>query len=651
MVSHRMPGTPMTNWRRAAIGVAGAVVLAVAAGAVAFRTLADPERLKAEARAKARSAWSRDLAMGDASFELFPRPTFVANDVAVASAPWAKDRDLFRADRVMGHLALLPLLVGKVRVQEIRAEGAQLNLEVGRDGAKSWEVPRKAGAAGPGAAAAAPDWTEVVLENAAVRVRRQSGETDLWRVEKARAEMEPGLRDVRLEAALERNGHPLEAKARFADLSRLGQEGAASQGAIDLDWGRTQVAIEGNLPLDHGLESGTFDATVKSASLEDMLGFLGLRERHTAPVDAHAQVTKSRDEIALRSLSVALGRQRVEGELQWTLAGSPRRFAGKLRGDALDWTQALLDAGDAKPQPPPEGEMFPVRPLPWPMLAAMEGKRGALDLAFGRLKLPDGIELTDAKGKMAIDGDRLVLEPFSAHLLGGSANAVIRLEAAGKKAQVDLDADGVLLERWFHERHRPVRFTGGPMKVKASFTTSGASMKELAAGMTGPVSIRMGPGIYRSKVAGDWEALMVKFSKKDSAEEIDFECAAASLPFRSGRATGKDIIAARSRESRLVLTGDVDLREEAVDLRGRLRPKPDEGVGLAMIADDLEISGKIRKMKVKLDPESKPKVIAKAAGAIVTAGVSLLASAASNDAGRDPDPCEAVFGRKHPARP
>jgi len=644
-----MPGTPMTSWRRAAIGVAGAVVVAVAAGAVAFRTLADPERLKAQARAKARSAWSRDLAMGEASFELFPRPTFVANDVTLASAPWARDRDLFRADRVIGHLALLPLLVGTVRVREIRAEGAQVNLEVGRDGAKSWEVPETPGE--PGATATAPDWTRIELENAAVRVRRQSGEIDLWRVESAHAEMDPGFRDVHLEATLERNGRPLQAKARFADLSRLGQAGAASQGAIDLDWGRTKVAIEGNLPLDHGLESGTFDASVKSASLEDMLGFLGLRERHTAPVEAHAKVTKSRDEIALGSLVVALGRQRVEGELRWSLAGTPRRFSGRLRSAALDWTQALLDAGDAKPQPPPEGEMFPVRPLPWPMLAAMEGKRGTLDLAFGKLKLPDGIELANAKGKVAIDGDRLVLDPFSAQLLGGSATGTLRLEASGKKAQVALEADGVLLERWFHERHRPVRFTGGPMKVKASFSTSGASMKELAAGMTGPVSIRMGPGVYSSKVAGDWEALMVKFSKKDSAEEIDFECGAASLPFRSGRATGKDIIAARSRESRLVVSGEVDLREETVDLRGRLRPKPAEGVGLATIADDLEISGKIRKMKVKLDPESKPKVIAKAAGAIVTAGMSMLASAASNDASRDADPCEAVFGRKHPERP
>src|SRR6185503_18164697 len=132
-----------------------------------------------------------------------------------------------------------------------------------------------------------------------------------------------------------------------------------------------------------------------------------------------------------------------------------------------------------------------------------------------------------------------------------------------------------------------------------SISTAGASMKELAAAMTGPVSIRMGPGVYSSKVAGDWEALMVRFSKKDSAEEIDFECGAASLPFQSGRASGKDIIAARSRESRLVVSGDVDLREEAVDLRGRLRPKPAQGIGLATIADDLMITGPIRKMKVK----------------------------------------------------
>ena len=78
-----------------------------------------------------------------------------------------------------------------------------------------------------------------------------------------------------------------------------------------------------------------------------------------------------------------------------------------------------------------------------------------------------------------------------------------------------------------------------------------------------------------------------------------------------------------------------------------MRPKPDSGVGLSTIADDIEIAGPLHRMKVHLDPASKPKVIAKGALAVVTAGISAVASAASNSAAPDPDPCEQVFAKDH----
>ena len=641
----------MTKWSKAALGLAGTVVLAAVAGALALHTLVDPDHLAKEARERARTALGRELRLGAVRLELFPRPVLVAEDLAVANPPWAKEPELVHARRVVAALSLWPLLLGKTRVKSVVLEGARANLEVRADGAKSWEIgggPTHAGPA-PHGDAAWSDIEAVKVSDARVEYRGYDGKVDEWTVAQASATLEPGLRDVRIDAHLARNGRPVHVAGRFADLSRLGQPGAASDGSIDLDWGKTRFRAKGRIPLDHGMEQATFDATLASDSLEDVLAFFGRHERHTARLDAHASVTRSRSEVALRNVAITLGNQKLAGEWTFDLGKKPSHFSARLASDDFDWGRALLDAGNAKAPPNPPGEMFPVRPLPWALLAAMQGRRGEMSLAFGRLVLPDGIELRNASGRVAIDGDHLRLDPFAAQALGGNVKGTLQLEAGGKAAQLELAGDGLLLERWWHERHRPVHFRGGPMKIHASIRTAGDSMKDMAAAMNGPVSIEMGRGVWNSKVAGDWEARMVNFTKDESA--IDFECVGAALAFESGRAKGKDFIGARSRESRLLLSGTVDLRKQDVDLKGRVRPKPDSGVGLSTIADRIEIVGPLHRMKVRLDPDSKPKAIAKGALAIVTAGISAVASAASRSAEPDPDPCEQVFRGKNPPRP
>ena len=644
----------MARWRRAALGVAGAALVAGAAGVFAIHKLADPERLRKEAHDKARIAWDRELTVGDASFSLFPSPRLVATDVSLANPSWAKERLLAHADRVIAGLAFFPLLAGKLHVERVRLEGTHLDLETAADGTKSWEMrPAKdAPKSMPETGAEWPRVRAVHIVDGEIRYRPAPGAAiETWRVPDASAKADARMHDAHLDANVVRNGHALHVLADLADISRIDQPEATSRGTIALDWGRTRLALDGDIPLDREVRHGSFHAKLESKSLDDMLAFLALRERHTAPIEARADVAVTADALDLRAIDVALGKHRASGELHVTLAGSPRRFEARLESADLDWKQALLDAGDEAPPPPPPGELFPVRPLPWAMLEAMRGKRGTVDLRFGRLALPDGIELRDASGRMAIDGDRMEVKPIAAHLLGGSATAALSADGAKQAVKVELDAKDVLLERWFHERHRQVRFKGGPMKVRARFSAAGRSMKDLAGSMTGPVSILMGPGVYASKGAGEWEAVMVRFSKSGSDGGIDFECAGAALPFVAGRASGKDIIGARSRESRLVVSGSVDFGEEAVDLKGPLRPRPGEGVGLSTIADDLLIAGRIAKPKVALDPGSKPKVIAKAVAAVATAGISVLATAASESSRSDPDPCEAVFTPKHPPRP
>jgi hypothetical protein len=100
---------------------------------------------------------------------------------------------------------------------------------------------------------------------------------------------------------------------------------------------------------------------------------------------------------------------------------------------------------------------------------------------------------------------------------------------------------------------------------------------------------------------------------------------------------------ARTSASQILTGGVVDLREETLDLRGRVQPKSGK-VGLATIAGDIRIAGKIRHPHASLDPVAAPGAIVRGAAAIATAGLSLVGTAmADAEHARKNDACDAVF--------
>ena len=78
-------------------------------------------------------------------------------------------------------------------------------------------------------------------------------------------------------------------------------------------------------------------------------------------------------------------------------------------------------------------------------------------------------------------------------------------------------------------------------------------------------------------------------------------------------------------------------------MRGRVKPKTGT-VGLASIAGDIKITGKLRAPHASLDPVGTPAALARGAAAIATVGLSLVATASADAAqARKNDPCELVF--------
>jgi uncharacterized protein involved in outer membrane biogenesis len=640
------------SWRRTAFVSAGVFLAAAAAGAIALHALVDPDRLKRVARDKAAQAWSRDLALGEMSLSLLPWPALTARDVALANPAWAKNRNLVRVDRVVARLALLPLLVGEARIASLDLEGVKAALEVSPDGKASWELGSASSAESSTQARrdASSDTELLALEslrirNADIVYKPKSGPAVAWRIEDAIAQGASGLRNMRIEASLARRQRPLKIKAEIEDLSRAGHAGATTGGKIDLDWGQTQLAIEGRFPLEAGLKGLALKADLKASSFTDMLAFFDVKQGRTAAASAHLEARESQGWTDITQFAGTLGAFKFTGDAKVSGSGPRTIVKGRLDGDRLVWERFLLDLGfPALPGLEPD-EMFHDSPLAWPLLVSLQGSEGSVDLRLKSLALRNGVELRNWKSSLAFENDRLDVKALSAEMLGGSGSGTMAFEGRKKLVRVNFDGSNLLLERWFRERAVPIPFTGGPMTVKAAFTATGDSFKDLAATATGPITIRMGRGTWTSEKAAHAESVMTSAFSPNDAGSIDFECVGLSMPFSSGKASSASILGARSAASQLLTSGAIDLRDESLDLRGRVQPRSGK-VGLATIAGDIRISGKIRHPHVNLDSVGAPAAFVRAGAAIATAGLSLIGTAKIDaENAKKNDACEAVFAR------
>jgi hypothetical protein len=574
------------------LGTICAVTFVVVGGTMAVRTLMTPERIQERAQQKVKEKWGRDLAIGAIEVSGFPRPTIHARDVAV---------DGFgKAEKISATLQLFPLLFGRIRPSHVLAEGATLD-------------DRKGGSD--------------------------------WRVDRASFDSTFDWHGANMDANVSRNGQVAHLTGHFADLSAIGQQGAKTHGKLAMEWGETTLGAEGDFRLD-GLRGNAVKATLRTESLDDVFAFVGIDRDRTAPLEVTADVRDDGDTIRLTDIQLALGKMHARGEGTITTGGDKPVLDAKITADRLEWKQALVDMGHARKPEAKSPLVFKEKKLAWKTITALHGLRGKVDFDAGSVKLGNGIELQKPRAHFTFDGERVLLDLWQTNLLGGAGHGSMRFDGAKKSIHFEGAGENLSLQRWFHERGRDHNFTGGPMQVRMSLDMHGDTWRDLAASVTGPVSIRMRPGVYARQAAGDWEALMVAFSKKDSTGAIEFECAAANLRFESGVARGDSLVGARSTMSRLLTSGVVDMREEHVDLRGQLRPKPGAGVGLAAIADDLQIEGPLRKMTVKLDPAKKPEAIAKGIAAVATGGLTLLAKAAKNASKQDIDPCDVVPPRR-----
>lgn len=631
----------MSGWRRKATLTGAGLALLLAVAALVAHALFDEEGLKSMARDRAREAWSRELVIDTLSLQLFPVPALRATGIALSAPAWAHAPQLAAAELVEARLSWRALFSGRIAPGALRVEGGHLTLERAADGRRSWDL---------GGGDGALDWRQLVRADVAgmdIHYREGDGEPRTWRITRLAANAAPDWQDLRVDATLDHAQQTMTLKARLADLSKAGLDNAATDGEIAAGWPSAQLEVKGTLPLS--LTGGGTAATValEAQSMEAVLRFFDVVPDRPlkAPLSLHATLSGTADRLAVSKLRARLGQTEASGELQVRRAQGRLKVEGALASPAIDWATLTREAGRPPPPPIPKDELFRHHPLAWGLIDALDGIDTALTLNLEALTLRSGIQLAGVSATVESRDDKVDLPAFSMQLLGGKASGSLKLVGAKRSAQLSLAASGVRLERFFSERGRKVPVSGGPMRIDATVSGRGASLREMAGTLDGLATIRGGATLVRSEKAGEVESLLTSMtallSEKD-APQIRLSCFAGRLPFSNGVAASATV-GARSEVSKLLTSGTVDLKRQRVELKGRVRARDGISLGIAALSGDVSIAGPLRRPKMSLDPVGTPSALARLGAAIVTGGLSLVATAAWDAANPGADPCEAVF--------
>lgn len=645
----------MTKSRKVALWSIAAVALTLALGAMLLHAITDEARLKEMVQNHVRKTWGRELSVGKLSLTLTPMPALHAADVTLSSPEWAQDKALLEARHITVGLKLLPLLGGRVAIDNLTLAGFAINLQQDPDGRKSWAITT---GIGPAAQTAGPAYAnmqikQLDLRHGNIRYRNAANQVSEWQVENAHAAAADGLRAVTMRAVVSHDGNVLHAKATLDDLSQLGVAGASTNGMIKLEAGPATMQIKGRLPLDAQRDNFAVDIAVDGTSLDQGLGFFDIAHRLRAPFRASGKIQAEHGAIKASAIQLQLGQVTMNGEVNIVRRGTTPIFDATLHADRIDWVQARHDAGLAPLPPKPKNELFYDNPLPWSLLAATRGMEGVVRTRIQFLKLRSGTELTDVRSDLQFADGHLTLPAFRANLLGGTASGTAVMDGARQSAQVELHLKDTLLGNWLAQTRKKARLTGGPVQLHASVTARGASMKKLAASLTGPVTIQVGKAALLSQKLGEAEALFVGLlpylSARDSSQ-VELRCVGARLPFVQGVTQGTDFIGTRSEASQILVSGTVDLRRQALDLHGPVRARSGITLGVANFANELKIEGPITGPTVGLDKAAAPGALARVAAAILTGGVSMIGTAIWDGAQAVPNPCDvALAGSAIPA--
>jgi uncharacterized protein involved in outer membrane biogenesis len=582
----------MGRWvKRIALGIAALVVLALGAAATIVLTF-DAADYKQEIAGAFEAATGRKLHFGGKieSNILTAQPAITLHDASLLNPPGYSRPALATAKRMHLILRLRPLLDRKLAIIRLELEGGDVLFEVNEKGERNWREKAEA----PPPLTAIPPPVNV-----------------------------PGVKV----------GTALPVAGLTVDRLHLKN--------VKIGYLHAPTKLESGVHLD--------DVTIAIPAVDKPVTFALAGTYQGAKIDTSGTVGSIGELLQPRAgagfplaIKVAFGRSQLDVDVKADLTARVPTAQGRFTAKLLDLDE-LSPPSAGRGTGTGDGRLFSAAPLPLGILNAFDvsGEVSVEQMVLRRQRF------SGVSAKIALKGGDLVASSFGFTLAGARVSGELRVSAASAVPAVSVRATGSGV------RLREVTqllFERATISSNMTFTVNvsgrGRSMREIAASLSGPVVVALGPGPINTDV--------LNFLSKDifsihRREPLSLVCALARFDFARGTGTTRRIVIDTTRATAYG-SGWVSLGSETLDIAFAPTTK---GKSLASVAAivPVRVYGPILKPSAAPDLSRTPEEVVKSVLGVVELPGEIVSSIfgrssqAQRGAGCGGDPAAAPANR------
>ena len=307
------------------------------------------------------------------------------------------------------------------------------------------------------------------------------------------------------------------------------------------------------------------------------------------------------------ALKVAFGRSQLDVDLKVDLTAKVPSAEGRITAKHIDLDE--LEPPSAGGAARGDGRLFSATPLPLGILSAYDanGEISIETLVLRRQRF------SGVTAKIALKSGDLAAAPFAFTLAGARVSGELRINAASEVPAVALRASGSGIRLREVTQLLFERATmSSNMTITLNVNGSGRSMRDIAAGLNGPVVVALGPGPINTSV--------LDFLSKDifsihRSDQLSLVCALARFDFARGTGSSRRIVIDTTRATAYG-SGWVSLSSETLDIAFAPTTK---GKSLASVAAivPIRVHGSIMRPSATPDLSKTPEEVAKSVLGVV----------------------------------